>query len=270
MAMIAGEVSGVPWSLTAHRGDIAENNLLALKTAKAAFVRFISASGAEMAATVAPGLPRGKGAVIHVGVAMDAAGHVAPKADRPPILLCPANLVPVKGHKHLIRAMAILKGRGVSCSLRFAGEGELREELAALTRELACTECVRFLGHVRHETILQWYANRDVDAVVLPSVDLGNNLHEGIPVSLMEAMAHGIPVVATSTGGIPELLGGGAGLIVPPQDPAALADAIERLAENPALQEELGQAGRVRIEEEFNVQSAVAQLLDAMAKSEFE
>ena len=72
------------------------------------------------------------------------------------------------------------------------------------------------------------YREGRVGMVVLPSVDLGNNLHEGIPVALIEAMSYNIPVVGTHTGGIPELLEGGAGLIVPDKDPAALADAIER------------------------------------------
>ena len=78
----------------------------------------------------------------------------------------------------------------------------------------------------------------------------------------MEAMAHGIPVVSTTTGGIPELLRDGAGIMVPPQDPAALADAIERLIVARELRRQLGAAGRKRVEEEFSVERVVSQLLD--------
>ena len=84
---------------------------------------------------------------------------------------------------------------------------------------------MRFVGQVSHTQILEMYVANQVRAVVVPSIDLGNNLHEGIPVSLMEAMAHGVPVVSTTTGGIPELLADGAGILVPPENPQALADA---------------------------------------------
>ena len=98
--------------------------------------------------------------------------------------------------------------------------------------------------------------------VVLPSVDLGHNLHEGIPVALIEAMSYGIPVIGTRTGGIPELLEGGAGLIVPDKDPAALADAIERYVRDPAFAAEVAGKGRQRVCESFNVVTVVSRLLE--------
>ena len=70
---------------------------------------------------------------------------------------------------------------------------------------------------------MQSHHNREADIVVLPSLDLGKHLHEGIPVPLMEAMANRIPVISTQTGGIPELLRDGAGIMVSPGDAAALA-----------------------------------------------
>jgi glycosyltransferase involved in cell wall biosynthesis len=76
--------------------------------------------------------------------------------------------------------------------------------------------------------------------------DIGEE--EGIPVALMEAMACGIPVIGTQTGGIPELLRDGAGLVVPPNDPEALAEALRSLAGRPALRRELGAEGRKRID----------------------
>jgi len=113
---------------------------------------------------------------------------------------------------------------------------------------------------VPHEKLLELYVREDIGAFVLPSLGLDGDLHEGIPVSLMEAMAFGVPVISTETGGIPELLGGGAGIIVPPADPAALAAAIARLAADPDLRRRLGERGRERVEEAFSVQ-AVARCL---------
>ncbi len=260
MAMTAGEVSGIPWSFTAHRGDIATNNLLATKVARASFVRYISASGVKMAEALGVRHPPGKIAVIHMGVTVPASPAAPSAARQRPVLLCPANFLPVKGHQYLLRAMAILKDRGVACSLQLVGDGELEKPLRQLAAELALDDTVQFLGYRLHEEILGRYQEGAVDVVVLPSVDLGNHLHEGIPVSLMEAMAEGIPVVSTTTGGIGELLHDGAGLMVPPGDPAALAEALERLIRSPELRRQLGDAGRRRVSEEFSIERVVAQL----------
>jgi len=105
------------------------------------------------------------------------------------------------------------------------------------------------------------YEKGEVDVVVLPSTDLGDGVHEGIPVSLMEAMSYGIPVISTTTGGIPELLGSEAGLLVPERDPLALAEAIEHLARDPSLCRRLGESGRRKVREEFSVEKVVDELI---------
>lgn len=258
MAMVASEVSGIPWSFTAHRGDIAENNLLADKASHAAFARFISKSGLQMA--LERGVPPGKARLLHMGVEMPPVSKLdeQPELPRDFRILCPASLLPVKGHQYLLQALATLDS---DTELWLAGDGRLRSELEALAAKLHLERRVHFLGHVAHDLLLQWYVNRQVDAVVLPSVDLGEGLHEGIPVALMEAMAHGVPVVSTWTGGIPELLEDGAGILVPPQDPVALGQAISRLKSDPSLRRALGQAGRRRVEEEFCVDKVVRQLV---------
>ena len=267
MALVASAVSGVPWSCTAHRGDIAANNLLQVKLAKASFVRFISQSGLRMAEQLGVISRRYEAPVIHVGVSLPAAIPAAAGGAGPTRLFCPANLIPVKGHKYLLQALAILHDRGVDCRLELAGEGESNGELLALAHRLPCADRVAFLGQLPHEAIIERYRTKRVDIVVLSSVDLGNNVHEGIPVALMEAMAYGIPVVSTSTGGIPELLEGGAGVIVPPRDPVALAGAIERLILDPALRRRYSERGRRRVEEEFSVESCMARLLDRIARA---
>jgi glycosyltransferase involved in cell wall biosynthesis len=260
MAMTAGEVSGIPWSFTAHRGDIAANNLLATKVARASFVRYISQSGCAMAESLGVRHPPGKIAVIHMGVKIPATPVVRPAPRQTPLILCPAALFAVKGHQYLLQAMALLKDRGAECCLHIAGEGDQQGALRKLAAELSLGEVVQFLGHRLNEELLQWYRQGAVDVMVLPSVDLGHHVHEGIPVSLMEAMAYGVPVVSTTTGGIAELLHDGAGLMVPPQDPAALAEALERLIRSPELRRQLGDAGRRRVAEEFNLERVVAQL----------
>ena len=268
MAMIAGTVTGIPWSCTAHRVDISHDNLLRQKIARAAFVRFISESGAAMAVSLGATLGNGKTSVIHVGVAIPDQASVPVAPGGPWTLLCPANLYPVKGHVHLIRAMATLRDRGVDCVLQVAGAGAMQPELERLVTNLRLGGVVQFLGQVSHDEILLSYGRGRIAMVVLPSVDLGNNLHEGIPVCLMEAMAYGVPVVSTTTGGIPELLHDGAGMLVPPKDPTALADAVERVLRDPALRSGFAEKGRIRVQESFSVQSVVSALLARMVEAD--
>jgi glycosyltransferase involved in cell wall biosynthesis len=264
MALIAGRVAGVPWSVTFHSEDIAQPNLLEMKLSKAAFSRFISRSGLEIAERLGIETSRYQPHVIHVGVRLPDLTRLAGRGNEPVVLLCPAYLYLIKGQRYLIQAVQRLRERGVEYSLVLAGDGPLRAELEDLAKNLGVADLVVFRGQAPHHQILEWYEQGRVDVVVLPSIDLGDNLQEGIPVALMEAMAHQIPVVSTNTGGIPELLGEGAGILVPEQDDHALADSLEQLARNAALRADIAAAGRRRVEEEFDVVSTTARLAALM------
>ena len=204
----------------------------------------------------------GHAEVIHVGVEVPSEAELPAVHGPRNILLCPGNLYPVKGHRYLIDAVELLRKRGVECKLLVAGSGEMLPDLEAQVERLGLADAVQFLGQRSHSEILAMYREGRAGMVVLPSVDLGNNLHEGIPVALIEAMSYGIPVVGTQTGGIPELLEQGAGLMVRDKDPAALADAIERYVRDPVFAAETGRTGRQRVRESFDVAAAVSQLLE--------
>ena len=259
MALFASELSGIPWSFTAHRGDIVQNNLLGTKTRKASFVRFISENGIQLARRVIAGDLDGKIRVIHMGV--DLPSQINPKKSAKTTILTPASLLPVKGHKYLIDAVAILRNREVDCHVFLAGEGILYEALQEQVKALSLVDRITFLGQMLHEDLLQFYKKNKVDLVVLPSIDLGNGIHEGIPVSLIEAMSFGIPVISTTTGGIPELLDGDYGLLVPPQEPYSLANAIETLSKDHGLWTKFSKAGRNHILEQFYIKNVVANLI---------
>ncbi len=258
MGMIASELTGIHWSLTAHRWDIVEDNLLLRKISHSAFTRFISRSGLSLAK--ARGLTQGEGTfILGMGVEIPpqrATADTGPRG-RPFRILCPASLQPVKGHQYLLDAV---KQSDRKLELWLAGEGRLRKTLEARTRELGLGDSIRFLGQLPHEQLVRLYQGGLVDAVVLPSVDLGNGVHEGIPVSLIEAMAYGVPVISTETGGIPELLKDGAGLSVPPKDASSLALAIEQLAGDPQFAQRISEAGRARVVECHAVGTIVAEL----------
>ncbi|MBW6394560.1 glycosyltransferase family 4 protein [Thermus sp. SYSU G05001] len=259
MAMAASHVSGVPWSLTAHRWDVVENNLLHRKARHARFFRCISEKTKSMA--LERGVPEEKVLVLHLGVSLPALSELTSRRDRASretfVLLCPAAFLPVKGHRFLIEALAELPDR---VQLWLAGDGPLRPELESQVQRLGLKERVRFLGYLAHDQLLELYRDNQVDAVVLPSVDLGDGLNEGIPVALMEAMAFGCPVIATATGGIPELLRDGAGLLVPDKSSQALATAILRFLNDDTLRKETAERGRLRVRTQFSVED-IAQTL---------
>jgi colanic acid/amylovoran biosynthesis glycosyltransferase len=259
VAMLGSKLSGIPWSLTAHRWDIVENNLLASKVGSASFVRFISEDGLKMARSLGVGSAKNT-RVVHVGVPIPARSmrQVGPR----PVVLCPARLVEVKGHRYLLEAWRILKLQGVDAELWLAGQGDLRAELEELADGLGIAGSVRFLGILSHSALLKIYEDGLVSVVVLGSLDLGNGLHEGIPAALIEAMSYGIPVVATATGGTVELVTPEGGLLVPPANPAALADAIQRLLQDAKLRERLGGFGRAHVVASYDIVQVVANLVN--------
>jgi colanic acid/amylovoran biosynthesis glycosyltransferase len=263
MALISGEVSGLPWSITAHRFDIAEDNLLDMKARKACFIRAINRRGArEIADRVSPAAS--PPLVIHMGVRVPSVKNRGLPNDngRALRLVVPANLLEVKGHSYLLRAVRILRDRGVDVHLDLAGDGPLRADLERETRDLGLGERVAFLGLVPHEKLLKRMEAGSWDMLVLPSIVTDSGEKEGIPVALIEAMGCRVPVVSTVSGGIPELFEGvDEALLVPPRDPAALAGAIGRVATDPALRERLVESGSKRVEDGFAVGQVAEELV---------
>ena len=158
-----------------------------------------------------------------------------------------------KGFSDLLTALAQVRRRIPSVRLFLAGDGELRADLEAQSRSLGLSEAVTFAG-VRTDVPEILAA---LDVFVLPS------LWEGMPNAVLEAMAAGLPVVATAVGGIPEVVVDGVtGLLVPPRDPDGLAQAIECLLRDPGLRRKMGQAGWKRVERCFSVEQMVRKTED--------
>ncbi|MBI4241885.1 MAG: glycosyltransferase [Candidatus Rokubacteria bacterium] len=166
------------------------------------------------------------------------------------------RLVPVKGHTVLLRALAGLRTR--PDVLLVAGEGPLRGALEADCRRLGLEGTVVFLGF-RDDIATVLYAS---DLLVLPS------LSEVLPMAVLEAMAIGLPVVATRVGGIPELIEDGReGWLVDPDDPEALRVALEAALADPAARAARGSAARRRVEREFTSEAMVHATLAAYARA---
>jgi glycosyltransferase involved in cell wall biosynthesis len=156
-----------------------------------------------------------------------------------------------KGTEHLIRAAPAMLARYRDLTLVIAGDGPLQEELKRLSRALGVDGAIRFLGF--REDLPQLLAALDV--LVLPS------LTEGFPLSLVEALAAGVPVVATRVGGVPEVARDGEdALLVPPGDPAALAARTLEILGHPELADRLAHEGR-KTAMRYGTDAATAQVL---------
>jgi len=222
---------------------------------------YVSNSQAAIDRLVSLGYPRDRFWLIHNGIDLTQPARIREigvealrsRHDLPvsrPVLISTANLRPAKDHATLLRAMAKLKDRGTAPLLLLAGEGPLRGELEALVCALGLKACVRFLGSVPNQKVLELEAA--ADAVVLSS-------HvEGLPTSLIEAMSVGTPVIATDVGGVSEVVDDGVtGLVVPPRDVEALATAIASLIDDPEKRERMGRAAAEQAAGLFSLTRAV-------------
>lgn len=172
-------------------------------------------------------------------------------ADRELILLSVARLVEKKGLSYAIRAVGLLRENGIRFRYAIVGDGAMRAELECLVDELDLGTSVFLIGEMGSNDVTEQLDRADI--LLAPSVTARSGDKEGIPVVIMEALACGLPVVATNHSGIPEIVEDGRhGLLVPERDAVALASAIQQLAESPELYDRISTPGRARVETEYN------------------
>jgi glycosyltransferase involved in cell wall biosynthesis len=157
-------------------------------------------------------------------------------------LLVARNLEPIYDNASALRAFALVRAAHPQATLTIAGSGPLREELAALARELGIAAAVSFTGRVDNAAMGELY--RRADIMLNPS------LIDNMPNSVLEALASGVCVVSTDVGGVPYLVEDGrTALLVPPAAPRQMADAVLRLAADPALAAALREAGLRQVQQ---------------------
>jgi len=162
-----------------------------------------------------------------------------------------ARLSPVKGHVYLIEAMKEVIGEFSDARLFIFGQGKVKYDLVRKAERLKISDKLFFLPSVTHTSEIM----QEIDIFVMPS------LQEGFGLSILEAQACGIPVIASGVGGIPALIRHDVtGLLVPPKEPAALAGAIMKVMENKELAIRLGLQGRRSVEEKFNEDKMVRKI----------
>ncbi len=191
--------------------------------------------------------------VHHLGVDLEKIQEPPPRTagrDRFGIVFV-GRMVEKKGLIYLIEALAMLKARGRAVTLQAVGDGPEEAALKAAATSAGVGDSIVFHGRQPNEVVLRLMA--EADCLALPSVTAADGDQEGIPVTLMEAMATGMPVVSTYHSGIPELIADDdTGLLVPERDAPALAAAIERLITEPALGPRLAARARTFVAAEFN------------------
>lgn len=260
-AWLCWRLTGVPYSVTAHAHDLFMSQVfLRRKLADAGAFVAISEYNRRFLAAVAEG-NQTPIHVIHVGLDPHAYRfRVRVPAQQGPLeALCVGGLKEYKGQHVLLRALA-LGGPHVSrMRLSLVGDGPLREALERSARELGIGERVSFLGAVSEQAVMEHLDRADV--FVMPSVLARSGQKDGIPVALMEALAAGVPAVASRVSGIPELIvDGETGTLAEPGDPQSLRDALERALADPAGVRARAEAGRKKIEAEFDLSGSAEAL----------
>jgi len=253
-ALLAAQLARIPFSLTCHGSELRSIHEYRLpeKVAQASFVACVSQHGKAQLMLACPPRQWPKLHVVRCGVpAMEPAPR--DRGSGSAHILCVARLAPEKGHTVLLEALADLRDRRVDFHCTLVGDGPLRPQIEERTRELQLTERMTLTGSLEPKRVAKLYATAHV--LVLAS------LSEGVPVTLMEAMMHGCPVVATRVGGVPELVQDGrSGLVAEPGDPPALADALHRVLINVELADTLARNGNRLVRERFSTDKAASRL----------
>lgn len=272
-AAIAGSVSGIPFSFTAHAYDIYSraprhrNDTLGWKLAHAVQVFTVNDYAGGLLRAALPAGAADRVQTVYVGIPM----HLFRSEPAPPRagtlrLLSVARFAETKGLETLIDAAALLRDRGVAFDLRIYGDGPLRDALAGRIARLALADRVHLEDPIPQEAVAA--EMRAAHVLVLPCRRDRFGDMDGIPTVFMEAMATGRPVVSCPVSGIPELVRDGeTGLLVPSDDPTALATALERLARDSALTEALGRQARALVERQHDQRTNARRLLALMTRS---
>ena len=188
--------------------------------------------------------------VIHNAFSLDIEQMAPPPPPDGKVVGFVGRLSDQKGVEYLIRAAPRVLARHPATKFVLVGDGPERSRLEGLARSLGVASAIEFAGYQAQPS--EWIKESTVMAI--PSI------YDPFPLVTLEIMALGRPVVASAVGGIPEAVDNGAtGILVPPRDPEAIADAIDRLLDSPALASQMGEAARVRAREKFSPDAISAQ-----------
>ena len=253
--MLAASLAGIGYSITFHGWPVffdAKYSRIKEKVLGARFTRSISYFCRSQLMMFSECDDPASFKVVHCGLDLVKYAYRPPR-EQIKRLFCAARLSPEKGMAFAIEALRILRDKGHNLELRVAGDGPSKQHLEALAKELEISHQVKFLGFLTEREIINELQKADL--FVLPS------FVEGLPVSAMEAMAVGVPVIATNIAGTSELVEDGqTGVLVRPSDPQALADAVIRLIGDYKFRLRGAELARQKVIDEFDIDKETAKL----------
>jgi glycosyltransferase involved in cell wall biosynthesis len=268
VALLAARLTGLPFTFTAHARDLYQIPAasLAARAREARAMVLCCAASADYVRRSVPPEATPPLHVVHHGVDLRAFAPGPPSGPppvrmpgAPTLVMTVGRLVAKKGFDDLLAALAMVRDAGVGFRFEIFGDGPMREELVGLRDRLGLALCVQFRGERPQPELIP--ALRRADIFALTPYVLADGDRDGVPNVLVEAMACGVPVVATGVGGIPELVRDGTnGVLANPRDVPGIAGSLTTLFGNPPLRARLGAAGRRTVETEFDVDVASRRL----------
>lgn len=261
IAMYASALSGVPFTVMAHANDIFEDGIL-LKKKAARAIRMLTISEFNRRYLQSLGIPPKQLAVVRCGVSFSPRDIDAARTPSAVFKIASlGRMVEKKGFDVLIKAVALLRQRGLRVELSLAGDGPLLSNMQQLAYELCGLEGISFSGSLPHHEVAAWMQKHD--AFVLACKQDSHGDMDGIPVVLMEAMSQGVPVVSTKLSGIPELiLHGDTGLLAEPNNATDLALQIETLLQSAELRQRLTHQAQAHVTQEFGQTANIDRLIE--------
>ena len=263
VAFFASELTGLPFSFTAHAKDIyiSEPEQLARKIKKARFVVTCTAYNARYLKDLA--VSQGCRTPLHViyhGIDLSFFSFAPTPVPGPPYrILSIGRLVAKKGYDTLLKSLKRLDLAGLDFRFTLIGSGEMQPQITGMIRDLNLEQRVSLLGSLPHKDVINHY--RQAHCFALASKVAPNGDRDGIPNVLVEAMATGVPVVATKISAIPELVEDGAtGVLVEPSDPDGMAAAIMDILRHPEKYGGHIARARSRVEKDFDNRICVQRL----------
>jgi colanic acid/amylovoran biosynthesis glycosyltransferase len=256
VAMVIRALTGIRFSFTARGSDIhVDRTMLPDKVAAAEFAVTVSDSNKEVMVRACGAAAAQRIHVVYGGIDTRMFSPAPAAADGTFRIVCVGRFEEVKGHAQLLAACGLLAKQGIPFMCDLIGDGELRPQLERQIARLDLRERIVLHGNRPQQDVVR--ALRSASVCVLATVQAASGKREGIPNVLKEAMACGVPVVSSRISGIPELVDDGVtGILVPPAQPEALAEALIRLAGDPDLRQAMGRAGRARIQADFDLRAS--------------
>jgi glycosyltransferase involved in cell wall biosynthesis len=263
LAMYGAWLLGTRFSFTGHAVDLFRDRVaLADKVRRAAFIACISTFHMDFYRRL--GAREDQLVLVYTGTDLARFTPLPPGAHRPgtpPHIVSTCRLIPKKGLSHLIEACRILTERGIALRCTIAGSGPLADSLAEQIREAGLDDRVRLTSETMPQEDFPAFLH-SADVFCLPCVKAPDGDMDGLPITLMEAMACGVPVVSTRLVGIPDLvIDDETGVLVEPGDRVALADALQALLASPERANRLAEAGRRHVQKRFNIATCLGPLI---------